>query len=81
MKPSKAAGPDGATSDVVCNLPALTTSMHLLFSVMLRFGVYPFTLGFALVQVILKPGKPIHEASRLRGIRSERFRQSVQSWI
>ena len=35
----------------------------------IMIGVYPVTWGFALVRAILKPGKPIHEASSLRGIR------------
>jgi hypothetical protein len=43
--------------------------MHLLFSIMLRFGIYPLSWGCALVRAILKPGKPKKEASSLRGIR------------
>ena len=43
--------------------------MHLLFSVMLRYGVYPLCWGSALVRAILKPGKPKDSTSSLRGIR------------
>ena len=69
VRPGKAAGPDGVPSDVIRNLPALSTLMHLLFSLMFRFGVYPLCWGSAIIRAILKPGKPKHLASSLRGIR------------
>ena len=78
IKVGKAAGPDGIPSDVVHNLPALTVVMHLLFSVMLRFGVYPLAWGVGLVRAILKPGKPKNMASSLRGIR---LLSSFASWF
>ena len=38
-KSGKAAGPDGVPSDVVKNLPALSLIMHLVFNLMLFYGV------------------------------------------
>ena len=78
VKPGKAAGPDGILSDVVRRLPALTVLVHLLFTLMLRFGVYPLVRGTALVRAILKPGKPKDATYSLRGIR---LISSLASWF
>ena len=43
--------------------------MTLMFSVMTRFAVYPQALGVALIKSLLKPNKPKHLPSSLRGIR------------
>ena len=58
VRPGKSAGPDGIPSDVILHMPALSSLMYLLFSLMLRYGVYPVSWGTALVRALLKPGKP-----------------------
>jgi hypothetical protein len=43
--------------------------MQLLFSVIIKYGVYPLDWGVALLRALLKPGKPKDQPSSLRGIR------------
>ena len=69
MRPGKAAGKDGIPSDVIRNLPSLTLPLHMLFTLIVKFGVYPVDWGVALVRALLKPGKPKTEPTSLRGIR------------
>ena len=78
IKHGKSPGKDGIPSTAVKQLPSLTLLMHLLFSVMLQFGVYPVDWGIAIVRGLLKPGKPKNEASSLRGIR---FLSSLAPWF
>ena len=44
-------------------------AIHVLFSVVLRSGVYPAVWGWALTSSLLKPGKPPGRTASLLGIR------------
>ena len=69
LRPGRAPGIDGVPADVISRLQGLLHVVTLLFSIMLKFSVYPATLGTAIIRGILKPGKPRNLASSLRGIR------------
>ena len=69
LRHGRTPGIDGIANDVVRKLDCLIPLMSLLFSVMLRFAVYPNTLGLAIIKSLLKPGKPKDQPSSMRGIR------------
>ena len=69
LRPGRSPGLDGIPTDVIKNLDCLLPICTLLFAVMFRFAVYPKALGIAIIRSILKPNKPKHLPSSLRGIR------------
>lgn len=78
MKPERSLGADGIPSDVWRHLPATINEITMLFSLMLRYAIYPQGWGIAMVRSLLKPGKPPEQPSNLRGIR---LINSIAAWF
>ena len=69
LRPGRAPGIDGIPSDIISRLQGMLNVITMLFSIMLKFSVYPTALGVALIRGILKSGKARDLPSSLRGIR------------
>lgn len=69
MRTGRSPGIDGISADVFRKLNSVVPLITLLFSVMLRFAVYPQALGIAIIRSLIKPGKPKDQPSSLRRIR------------
>ena len=78
MKSHRAPGIDGIPAEVHKKVDCVTDFAMLLFSVMIKFLVYPKHWGTALIRSLLKPGKPADNPTSLRGIR---LICSMASWF
>jgi hypothetical protein len=78
LRPGRSPGIDGIPADILRKLDCIVPLATLLFSVMLRFALYPQALGVALIRALLKPGKPKDQPESLRGIR---LLSSFAAWL